>query len=361
MSARVLVLTPYLYNTAPGPRSSFELWERVLREVDIHLDYAAFETERLHELVYQPGRVAGKALATADAYARFVAKLRSISDYDAVLVNREATLIGPAMIERWVVRHGTPMIYWIDDPLYIPYRSPSNGFLSYLKFFGKVETLCRISKLVMTNSPSHTVFARRFNADVREVPSLVDAERYTGWLPRPANGCVCVGWSGSSSTAQNLRLISGSLRRLSSTPDVELRFIGARGLELQGVDYVAQRWCAESEIDDLRQFDIGLVPVPTNPWAPHKFYLKLVQYMALGIPPVATPIGSNPLVIEDGVSGFLVRNEAEWDRALARLISDPDLREQVGKRAAEVAHQRYTVQANAEKIVAAFQAALSRR
>lgn len=107
-------------------------------------------------------------------------------------------------------------------------------------------------------------------------------------------------------------------------------------------------------------FHVGLLPVPRTPWTPYKFYLKLVQYMALGIPPVATPLGSNPTVIDDGVTGFLADDEAAWRRIVDRLIDDRGLREQVGRRAADVARERYTLQANAERIVAAFRSAVSR-
>ena len=93
---RVLVLTPYAYGTVPGPRSSFELWERVLREADIQLDYLVFETDGLHEVLYEPGRVPAKAWEMARSYARFAPRaIRRARDYDAVLVNREATLVGP--------------------------------------------------------------------------------------------------------------------------------------------------------------------------------------------------------------------------------------------------------------------------
>jgi glycosyltransferase involved in cell wall biosynthesis len=80
--------------------------------------------------------------------------------------------------------------------------------------------------------------------------------------------------------------------------------------------------------------------------------------MALGIPAVATPIGSNPAVIEDGVTGFLASDNAEWLHAVERLVGDPELRERCGRKAAEAAHRRYTLQANADKIVAAFRSAV---
>ena len=118
-------------------------------------------------------------------------------------------------------------------------------------------------------------------------------------------------------------------------------------------------WNAATEIHELRKLDIGLVPLPLTSWTPHKFYLKLVQYMALGIPAVATPLGSNPIVIEDGKTGFLAESSSDWVRLITELARSPELREQMGRDAAEVVSQRYTLQANAEKIVAAFRSALT--
>jgi glycosyltransferase involved in cell wall biosynthesis len=360
LAMRVLVLTPYLYGTTAGPRSSFELWERVLSEAGIFLEYAVFETERLHEVIYQPDRLARKAVEMVRAYAGFVPQVHDLGTYDAVLVNREATLIGPALIERWVARRRRPLIYLLDDPLYIPYRSPTNGWLSYLKAPGKVATLCRLSKVVLANSPSHVAYARRHNANVWEIPSVVDADRYTGWEPRPARADerTCVGWTGSPSTVANLQLIKRPLEEWGERADVRLLFVGADDFALPEVNHIAAPWRAETEVDDLRRMDVGLLPVLNTPWAPHKFYLKLVQYMALGIPPVATPLGANPTVIDDGITGFLASDNDGWRAVVERLVGDSELRERCGRRAAEVAHERYTLQANAERIVAAFRSAI---
>lgn len=356
---RVLVLTPYPYGSTAGPRSSFELWERVLADAGIELEYAVFETDELHQIIYEPGSFARKAYEMGRAYAKFLPKAGAARNYDAVLINREATLIGPAIVERWVASFGKPLIYHIDDPLYIPYRSPSNGALSYLKFFGKVASLCRMSRVVIANSPSHVAYARRYSANVWEIPSVVDAEKYDGWWPRgDAKAPVCVGWSGSPSTVPNLQVIRGPLRDLSQRDDVTVRLIGASDFGLPDVRHTGSVWSAETEVSDLRQLDVGLLPVPVTPWTPHKFYLKLVQYMALGIPPVATPLGANPVVIDDGRTGFLANSASDWNAIIARLVDNPDTREEIGQRAAEVAHQRYTLQANTEKVIAAFRSAL---
>jgi glycosyltransferase involved in cell wall biosynthesis len=134
--------------------------------------------------------------------------------------------------------------------------------------------------------------------------------------------------------------------------------IGATSFRLPGIRYSAQEWRAESEVEDLRRIDIGLVPLPDNGWNRRKFYLKVAQYMALGIVPVATPLGSNSDVIEHGRTGFLARSHDEWVTYLERLVTEPGLRAEMAGRAAEVASRRFTLAAQAEAVVAAFRSAL---
>ena len=167
-----------------------------------------------------------------------------------------------------------------------------------------------------------------------------------------------MGWTGSASTAANLSVIGGVLRWLGDRDDVRLRFIGGEPPGLDGVRYEVREWRADTEIEDLRELEVGLLPLPVTEWTKRKFYMKLVQYMALGIPPVATPLGANPEVIEPGVTGYLARDEREWREHLEALIADPALRREMGERAAARARERYTLQANAETIVAAIRSAV---
>jgi glycosyltransferase involved in cell wall biosynthesis len=212
---------------------------------------------------------------------------------------------------------------------------------------------------VIVNSSFHRDYARRFNSDVREIPSVVDGDRYFPASRGDPNGRVCIGWTGSASTASNLSVIEAPISELAQRPDVDLRFIGIREPPLNGLDAVIQPWRPETEVEDLRPLDVGLLPLPVTEWNKRKFYLKLVQYMALGIPAVCTPLGANPEVIDHGRTGFLADSDSEWTATLDRLVGDPSLRAEVGSRAAAVARQRYTLQANTERIVEAFRAALS--
>jgi len=357
----VLALVPNLYGHAPGQRSSIELWDSVLEEAGIKIHYAPFETERLQEVLYQPGHYATKITEMLRAYADRIRLMGRLDEYDAVFVYREAALLGPAFLENMVARRRKPIIYQLDDPLFVPYTSPSNGYLSYLKFFGKISEICRLAKVVMVNSSHIRDYVSQYNRNIWQVPSVVDTRQYVFRpdLLEQQPDEVCIGWSGSPTTVRNIRVIADALRELSGKVKHKVHLIGGTEFDLPGVDYVAQKWSAETEVDDLRKMQVGMVPLPINEWNKRKFYMKTAQYMALGIPPVATPLGSNPEVVEHGVTGFLADSQEEWVEYLSLLIKDHDLRLRMSHAAAKAAREKYSLEGNAGKIVEAFQAALN--
>lgn len=355
---RVLALVPNLLGSTPGQRSSIEAWEPTLLRAGIEISYSTFETPALHEVLYQTGNYVSKISRMLKAYAgQARSALRQVSDYDAVFVYREAALIGPAILERMAVRRGKPLIYQLDDPLYLPYRSPFSGAFSYLKFFGKVEKICRIASAVTVNSTPINEYVSQFNDNVWQIPSVIDTDRYT-YVPKIPSGSVCVGWTGSPSTAPNLGMIARPLRELQQRAPHRLHLIGSSTFELPGLDFTSQTWSADTEVEDLRQLDVGLVPLPENEWNKRKFLMKIAQYMALGIPPVSTPMGSAPFDIEHGVNGFLAATDEEWVRYLEILVRDDELRIDMSGHAAATARTRFSLEANEAKIVGAFRSVM---
>jgi glycosyltransferase involved in cell wall biosynthesis len=354
---RVLALVPSQKGHAPGQRGSIELWESVLADEGIDIEYAPFETERLREVLYSSGHQLTKASEMIKGYVNRLKLLRTLDDFDAVFVYREAALLGPAFLEKRIAKK-KPIIYQLDDPLFVPYRSPSNGYLSYLKFFGKVKEIISISKVVMVNSTLIREFAEQFNPNIWQVPSVVDTKKFVfePLYEKPERGCV--GWSGSPTTLKNIRMIERPLQKLSQTNTCDIHFIGGEDFGLSDVNYTAQKWNAETEVEDLRRMQIGLVPLPANPWNKYKFIMKTAQYMALGIVPVGTPMASNPEVITHGQTGFLAESDEEWFEHINTLIIDDRLRNEMSARAAEEARAKYSLEANREKIVSAFRAAV---
>jgi glycosyltransferase involved in cell wall biosynthesis len=354
----VLALIPYMHGYTPGQRSSIELWEKILKPAGINLHFEAFETPRLREVRPKKGHYIPKTVEMARGVIDRLKLLKSLDQYDAVFVYREAALIGPAFLEKTIAKRGKPIVYMLDDPLYVPYVSSSSGYLSYLKFFGKVADICRVSKVIIANSTHHKEYAEQYNKNVYLVPSIVDTAQYYPSDEPKGNGKICVGWSGSYTTIGNLSVVADALRILSDRVDHKVHLIGSTEVNLQGVDYTAQNWRAETEVADLQKIDIGIVPLVETEWTKRKFNMKVAQFMALGIPPVCTPLGDNPFIIKEGVNGFLASSTSEWVDHIQTLIEDHELRQRMSRNAIETARKHYSVEGNAETIIRAFQSAV---
>jgi hypothetical protein len=156
----------------------------------------------------------------------------------------------------------------------MPYRSPSNGYLSYLKFFGKVKEIIRISKVVMVNSTAIREYASQFNSNIWQVPSVVDTDKFSYRPVADENTRVCIGWSGSPTTLQNIKLIEKPLQQISRSGICDIQLIGGTDFGLTDVNYSAQKWNEATEVDDLRRMQVGLVPLPENSWNRYKFIMK---------------------------------------------------------------------------------------
>jgi glycosyltransferase involved in cell wall biosynthesis len=354
---RVLTLIPNQKGYSPGQRGSIELWEKILAPEGIELDFAPFETENLRKILYTSGNTAGKIAEMVKGYVNRLKLLNDLDEYDAVFVYREAALLGPAFLEKKIARR-KPIIYQLDDPLYVPYRSPSNGYLSYLKFFGKIKEIIALSKVVIANSTHIRDYCLQFNRNVWQVPSIVDTKQfvYEPFEEKPER--VCAGWSGSPTTLKNIKLVEKPLQKISEKNFCDLHFIGGTDFDLEGVKYTAQKWNGATEVEDLRKIQVGLVPLPDVSWNKHKFIMKTAQYMALGIVPVGTPMASNPEVIRHGENGFLAGSDDEWVEYLTTLVKDDKLRNEMSAKAAADAQAKYSLEANTPKIIEAFRAAL---
>ena len=352
---RVAAFVPNLLGTSPGQRLRIEAWAPYLERAGWQVVFHPFESEALQRVLYRPGHVLAKAQALYECYGRQLRRVVGRADCDVAFVFREAALIGPAFLEREMARRGVPVVYDIDDPVFLPYRSPTNRWFSILKWPWKTHSLFRLSSQVLAVNELIAGYARRYNRHVTVIPNCVRLDQYpTSSRPRPPGAPVRMVWIGSHSTAANLSEIAEPLRQVQAETGAQLRVIGAGVVELRGLSVETRRWSAASEVADLQECDVGLVPTRDHPWNRWKFFFKVVQYMAAGLPVVAQRTGSNAEVIEDGRNGFLVETSREWYDRLSRLARDPELRQQMGTAARQTAVERFSLAEHAERVVSVF-------
>jgi glycosyltransferase involved in cell wall biosynthesis len=346
---RILAIVPSTYDTSPGQRFRIEQWEPLLRERGVEITYEPFESDELHNLLYQTGNLTGKLAHVSRRFAHRFSVTNSARQYDAVYVFREAALLGPPLFEWLIKRKRVPMVFDFDDAIFVSYRSPSNGYLSYLKFAAKTNTICRLASHVMVGNPYLAAYARQFNPRVTIVPTTIDTEKYTIQSKEPAAAPI-IGWTGSFSTVQHLDTLARALQKLAQHERFRLRVIGTPEYRLEGVEVEAMRWRARTEVDDLRSVDIGVMPLPDDAWSKGKCGLKALQFMALGIPTVCSPVGVNTEIIQDGENGLIAGTEDEWVEKLSQLLRSIELRKQLGLAGRATVESKYSAIAQAPRV-----------
>jgi glycosyltransferase involved in cell wall biosynthesis len=187
---------------------------------------------------------------------------------------------------------------------------------------------------------------------VEVVPTVIDLNRYPLPLAIDCNGSAdpfCVVWIGSPSTAQYLKLIEKALQAFAKKWPLLLRVIGA-DFKIAGVQTECVQWTEATEVESIAAGHVGVMPLQDSPWERGKCGYKLIQYMACGLPVVASPVGVNNQIVEHGVNGFLARSDAEWEIALEQLFAHVQLRQRMGKAGRAKVEAQYCIQKTGPKM-----------
>jgi glycosyltransferase involved in cell wall biosynthesis len=333
-----------------------EQWAPLLGRFGAEVTFESFRCEGLHRLLSGPGHTWRKVLLTSRALARRVGVVKRVRDYDLVYVYNEAAMLGPALIENYLRAKNVPLVFDFDDAIFLrgEHSGTFNPYLRPLKFPGKTKTICRLASHVIAGNQYLAAYAAGFNAQVTVVPTTIDTEKYTPRRMGFDSETPVIGWSGSYSTLQHLDTIRRMLQRLARTERFRLRVVGAAGYCLEGVEVEAIPWNAATETGDLSAMDIGIMPLPENEWTRGKCGLKALQYMALGIPAVCSPVGVNPSIISDDKNGLLAATEDEWIDKLMRLLRSRELRERLGAAGRETVEAEYSASTHAPRVYRLF-------
>jgi len=345
---KILFIVPYPVGVAPSQRLKFEQYFDCFRSNGITIKVSPFIDHRFIKILYEKGFYFKKILYTLKGYLRRIADIFQVKNFDLVYLHLEAAPFGPPVFEYIISKMGKPIIYDIDDIVYIPHASQANRFVKFLKYPRKITAILRLSSHIIVVTRYLEVFARKYNKNVTFIPPTIDTNKYF-IKQKGATHKICVGWTGSHSTSAYLVLLENVLRRLAEKYDIRIKAIGDKKFKIGGLNIEAKSWSADDEVGDIQDIDIGLYPLPKNEWVMGKGGLKALQYMGMGVPAVCTRVGAVLDFIQDGVNGFLADSDEEWIEKVSRLIEDFDMRTRMGLAARETVINRYSVEANAPK------------
>jgi glycosyltransferase involved in cell wall biosynthesis len=352
----VLALVPYPLERVGGQRYRIEQWAPLLQAQDVRVRFRPFLSDRGMDVLYRPGHMWSKIAHTLGGYAGRVGETLSPGRPDVIFVYREAAPLAPAWFER-LQAWRAPVVFDFDDAIYLPDASAANAWTRRVKGGGKVEALCRMARHVTVGNAVLAEFATAHARAVTVLPSTIDTDVYRV-VPRPANPRPVVGWTGSETTVRHLLALAPALRRLRRSVEFELRVIGGM-VSVDGLDVRCVPWTAAREVEDLRPLDVGVMPLPDDAWSRGKSGMKALQYMALGIPPVVSPVGANRTIVQDGANGLHASTEDEWVDRLARLLADGALRERLGRAARRTVEDCYSARVHAPRLARVLRDAAS--
>jgi glycosyltransferase involved in cell wall biosynthesis len=278
-------------------------------------------------------RQASGAYPWRGLWAALRGRTRAVADrrrYDVLWIEYELMPFVPALVEHLLLRGGPPRVVEYDDAVFHRYDRHRSALVRHL-LGDKIDRLMAGAAAVVAGNTYLADRARVAGArDVTVIPSVVDLDRYPV-VPPATVGAPVIGWIGSPSTAVALDAVAPALARVCAGGRARVVLVGVTpGLRRWPFPCEERPWVEGREAADIAGFDIGIMPLADDPWSRGKCGFKLVQYLACGRPAVASPVGVNPAIAIDGVTGLLAASEDDWVAALDRLVADAPLRARLG-------------------------------
>lgn len=343
---KVLFVCLHRPDRSPSQRFRFEQYIGYLNRNGYQCKFSWLLNARDDKYFYSRGRLFHKGWIVLKSIWKRTREILQASGYDIVFVQREVFMLGTAFFEKRFAKK-TKLIFDFDDSIWVQNVSEANKVFSVFKNAAKTNEVIRIANLIFAGNNYLADYAKQFNQSVVIVPTTIDTDIY-----KPANKTVkekvCVGWSGSVTTVEHMET---KIRALAAIKEkygdkVYFKIIGDGNYHSDVLKTNGLPWIKQTEVQDLVEFDIGIMPLPDTEWAKGKCGLKGLQYMALGIPTIMSPVGVNSEIIDNGENGFLADSDDEWVAKLSLLIDSFELRKKLGDAGCKTVEEKYSVHAN---------------
>lgn len=266
------------------------------------------------------------------AYAQRVMALLDRRSFDLLWIEKEALQWWPLWMELALLK-GVPFVLDYDDAVFHHYDLHNSAAVRHL-FGRRLDGLMAKSRLVVAGNQYLAQRARSAGAPWVEIlPTVIDLERYpVSAMPKPPSwdGVPRVVWIGSPSTVKYLQFIARPLQAVAQTTPFVLRVIGGGMVEIPGVRTESMDWSEATEVQQLQSADVGVMPLEDTPWERGKCGYKLIQYMACSLPVVGSAVSANNDIVVSGTTGYLAQEPQQWVDALQALLTDGNLRQNMG-------------------------------
>lgn len=339
---KVLFLTRY---PKEGASSRYRVYQYLpyLESMGVSCTSQSFMDLEMYELYFSPGSTLRKMWFLIRALAARLSSLRDYRQYDIIYMQRELFPIGPPWVERYFRKKGMKLIFDYDDALFIKKPSRYNPLATLfrspdktLKIFDLVDCVVAGNDWLRDKALDHGVEA--VTVEVAE-----DTQRIQMHEPHRNDSPITIGWLGSRSTVKYLNSIAPVLRKISSEySNLVFELVGGGKYFMDGVPWQVSEWSLDGELDALARFDVGLMPLPEEPWSKGKSGGKARTYMAAGVVPVCTGYGYNLELITDKETGYLCNSDSDWYTALSSLIESAELRQRIAVKARSEVELRFS-------------------
>jgi glycosyltransferase involved in cell wall biosynthesis len=284
------------------------------------------------------------------AYINRIACLLNSRHFDLLWIEKELFPWLPTLADNLFLHRGIPYVVDYDDAVFHRYEQHGNRPIRAL-LGKKIDTIMRQATTVVAGNEYLAEHAGHAGArHIEYLPSVVDIKRYK--IREKTGEQFRIGWIGSPVTAPYLGLIRYALEEVMKKTGARLVLVGAGAVDpLPGIAKDVLSWSEESEVAHIQSFDVGIMPLPDGPFEQGKSGYKLIQYMACGLPVVASPVGANKRIVEQGKTGFLAANNTAWVEALTLLSTDTVVRDTFGKAGRKKVEQEYSLQVAAPRLM----------
>jgi len=357
-----LLILNQTQNIVPGQRFRIEQYLDELHKHNIHSQISPHFYPQEAKTVYAHGKIPQKTLLYLKMIHRRFADYKALkrNQHDVLFVYRES-LYGPSIYFEKKYNHtSVPMIFDFDDAIWFNDTSDANKKLSFLKKPQKTASIIALSDLVIAGNEYLADYAKQYNKNTIIIPTTIDTEYHKPiYTKSKSDKKLTIGWSGSMTTVKHFNTLIPVLKIIREKyPFVEISFIGEANYKNPELGVQGKPWKLDSEIEDIDEFDIGIMPLPNDEWSKGKCGFKGLSFMSMEIPTIMSPVGVNTNIIQDGENGFLADNDEEWVQKLSLLIESSELRKNLGKAGRQTVIEKYSVEANKHKWVNAFQNAI---